>query len=288
MGDIVHWVRLPDIELAYLERGQGPLVLCLHGFPDTAHSFEPLLTRLAQAGFHAVAPFLRGYRPSGLASNGDYRITTVAGDVIGLLDAFGASRAYLVGHDWGAAASYLAAARHPERIAALVTAAVPHLRRFLWWPSWRQLRRSRYMGFFQLPWIPERRIAAADFAWLRRLVREWSPHWRFSSADLAPVEASLADPARRAAALAYYRTLPRVLLDPRTWPLLAQPLRVPAKVIFGADDGCIGPEMFERQAHCFGAGYEPVRFDHAGHFMHCEQPTRFADEVLAFLARHPL
>ncbi|MEW6166943.1 MAG: alpha/beta hydrolase [Pseudomonadota bacterium] len=281
-------VRARGIGLACLEQGQGPLVLCLHGFPDTAHSFEPLLARLAQDGYHAVAPFLRGWLPSGLAADGDYRITTIADDVVELIGALGARRAHLIGHDWGAVASYIAAARHPDRVGAVVTAAVPHLRRFLLRPTLRQLHRSRYMGFFQLPRIPERRIAAHDFAWLRRLVREWSPRWGFTDADLAPVVASLAIPERRAAALAYYRSLPRVLADPRNWPALLRPLPVPAKVIWGADDGCIGAEMFEDQAHCFGAGYVPVRIDGAGHFMHREQPGRFADEVAAFLARHPI
>lgn len=284
---VLQRLRLPDLDLAYLEAGSGPLVLCVHGFPDTAYSFEPVLDRLARAGYRAVAPFMRGYAPSSLAADGDYRLTTVAGDLVALVEALGERRAYLVGHDWGAAATYVAAAQAPERITAVVTAAVPHLRRFLLRPTLRQLMRSRYMGFFQLPRIPEARIVRDDFAWLRRLIRSWSPRWGFTEADLAPVFATLSQPAHCSAALAYYRALPKALADRQAWKLIFAPLSVPAKVICGVDDGCIGVEMFEDQAQYFGAGYELVRIDGAGHFMQCEQPLRFADEVIAFLAKHP-
>jgi pimeloyl-ACP methyl ester carboxylesterase len=286
--DTVKHVQVGDLDLAVLDVGQGPLVLCLHGFPDTAHSFAPVLGRLAQAGYRAVAPFMRGYAPSALAPDGDYRPTALAGDVIGLIDALGERRAYVVGHDWGAVATYTAAAQAPERIIAVVTAAVPHLRRFLLRPTLRQLARSRYMAYFQLPRIPEARIVRDDFAWLRALIRSWSPRWGYTEADLAPILATLSQPEHCAAALAYYRALPKALAERRSWKLIFDPLPVPAKVICGVDDGCIGAEMFDDQAQCFGAGYELVRIDGAGHFMHCEQPLRFADEVVSFLARHPV
>ncbi len=284
----IEHARVGQLELAYLAAGRGPLVLCLHGFPDTAHGFAPVLERLAQDGYRAVAPFLRGYAPSALAPDGDYRLTAVAGDVIGLMDALGAQRAYLVGHDWGAATTYVAAAQAPQRIAAVVTAAVPHLRRFLLRPTLGQLARSRYMGFFQIPRVPEARIVRDDFAWLRALIRRWSPRWGYTEADLAPIFATLSQPAYCGAALAYYRALPKMLVDRRAWPLIMRPLPVPAKVICGVDDGCIGAEMFEDQSRYFGAGYELARIDGAGHFMHCEQPLRFANEVLDWLRRHPM
>lgn len=284
---IPKWLRANGIEFACLEvlpaGGKGPLVLCLHGFPDTAWSFVPVLQRLAAAGYRAVAPFLRGYAPSSLAADGDYRITTVARDVIALIENLGACEADVVGHDWGAAASYIAAALHPGRVRKIVTAAVPHLRRFLLRPTPRQLYRSRYMGFFQLRGIAERRITASDYAWLRALIREWSPAWNFSGNDFAPLKAAFSDPQRLSAALAYYRAIPSTLADPQSWRLLFRPLTVPARVIRGADDGCIGREMFEDQARYFNAGYELVTLDGAGHFMHCEKPAEFAAAVIEFL-----
>ncbi|TJY65135.1 alpha/beta hydrolase [Sinimarinibacterium sp. CAU 1509] len=286
--EAIQRMDLGRIELAYLEHGQGPLVLCLHGFPDTAYSFVPVMQRIAAAGYRVVAPFMPGYAPSGLARDGDYRITTIAQDMLHLIDALGERRALLVGHDWGAIATYFAATMDPQRVPAVVTGAIPHLHHFLLRPTLQQLNRSRYIAYFQLRGIPERRIVADDFAWLLQLIRRWSPSWAFTEADLEPLKATLSQPAHLAAALAYYRALPGLLASRLNWSLIRQPLPVPAKVIYGSEDGCMGAELFADQTYCFGADYEPVRFEGAGHFMQCEQPERFANEVLAFLAQHPL
>jgi len=276
-------VRANGVDFAYLEIGQGPLVLCLHGFPDTAWSFAPLLKRLADAGYRAVAPFMRGYPPSGLAPDGDYRVITLGHDALALIEALGEQRAFLVGHDWGAAATYIAAALAPERLERIVTGALPHLHRFLFWPTLRQLKRSRYMGFFQLRGVPERRIVADDFKWLRALVREWSPSWNFSEQHFGLLKAAFSDPMRLSAALAYYRAMPRNLTDRATWPLLFTPIKLPARMIRGTDDGCIGPEMFEGQEKRFAAGFELMTLQGAGHFMHCEQADAFAHLMVEFI-----
>jgi len=277
------WINANGIDFAYLEAGVGPLVLCLHGFPDTAWGYAPVLPLLAAGGFRAVAPFMRGYAPTSLAADGDYSIPALARDVIALIDHFGAERAYVVGHDWGAVAAYAAASLRPDRIERIVTAAVPHLRRFLLRPSLAQLSRSHYMFKFQLPRWPEKTIPANDFAWLESLIRSWSPSWQFTAEDLAPLKAGFSEPARLRAALAYYRALPRTLLDPEAWSTVMQALEVPARVICGERDGCIGAEMFRDQAHLFSAGYELRTMTGAGHFMQWEQPQPFAELVLEFL-----
>ncbi|HVT34971.1 MAG TPA: alpha/beta hydrolase [Nevskiaceae bacterium] len=271
------------VDFCALELGRGPLVLLLHGFPDTAWSFVPVMRHLAAAGYRAVAPFMRGYPPSGLAPDGDYGVPALGRDALALIAALGEERAVLVGHDWGAAAAYVAAALEPARISHLVTAAVPHVHRFVYWPTLRQLRRSRYMLFFQLRGLPERRIVAGDFRWLRALIREWSPAWNFGEAEFAPLQQAFSDPARLAAALAYYRAMPRSLFGREGRKLVATRIAVPARVIRGADDGCIGAEMFDNQEQWFSTGYELITLRGAGHFMQCEQPEAFARAVLGFV-----
>ena len=282
---IPRWVSANGLDFAVLEQGSGPLVLCLHGFPDTAWNMRPLLSSLAAAGYRAVAPFTRGYAPSSLAVDGDYQTTTLARDALALIDALGEKNAFIVGHDWGAATAQLAAAMDPEKVRGIVTAAVPHLRRFLLRPTLRQLYRSRYIGFFQLRDIPEQRIVADDFRSLRDLIHRWSPNWKFTEEEFAPLKSCFSDPARLSAALGYYRALPKAILNPENTALIFGKLPVPARVIRGEDDGCIGAEMFNGQDYCYGAGYELITMKGAGHFMQCEQPEQFAAHVLEFINR---
>lgn len=286
------FIQANGMEFAYLQAlpaagaAGAPLVLVLHGFPDTAWSFTDLLQRLADAGYRAVAPFMRGYPPSELPEDGDYSVTALGRDVIALIEHFGVDRAFVVGHDWGAVAAYAAAALRPDRVRGIVTAAVPHLRRFLLRPSRAQLRASHYIFKFQAPVWPERTIPERDFAWLFDLVRTWSPGWIPPDSYVAPLKAAFADPARLKAALAYYRALPALLFSRVAWQFLLQPVQAPARVICAENDGCILPGSFGDSEHLFGADYELVRMKGVGHFMTLEDPAGFAALVLEFLKRH--
>ncbi len=276
------FIQANGLEFGVLQAGpaDGELVLLAHGFPDSAWNFAPIIELLSAAGYRVVAPFMRGYLPTQIPADGDYRITTLARDLIALIDELGASRAVLVGHDWGAVASYTAAALRPDRVRAVVCAAIPHLRRFLR-PTLAQLGRSSYMLRFQWP-DAEQHLAADDFAALRALVQRWSPGADLAAA-LAPVAEGFTDRARLSAALAYYRAMPRSLFNGENWAPLTMPTPVPACVIYGARDGCIASEMFARQTHLFAAGLRQVCFENAGHFMQIEQPQQFAETVLEFL-----
>src|SRR5499427_5442956 len=119
-------VRANGLEFGLLETGSGPLALCLHGFPDAAHTWRHLLPALARAGFHAVAPFMRGYAPTDVPADGAYQVGALIADAVALHEVLGGDEnAVLVGHDWGAEAAYGAAAYAPDRWRRLVTLAVP-------------------------------------------------------------------------------------------------------------------------------------------------------------------
>ncbi|MDR3415293.1 MAG: alpha/beta hydrolase [Nevskia sp.] len=276
------YIRANGMEFAYLEAGEGPLVLCLHGFPDTAWSLGGLVRALAGAGFRACAPFMRGYPPSAIPDDRDYSGLALGRDVIALAEHFGAQEAMVVGHDWGAMAAYAAAALRPDRIKRIVTAAVPHPRRFLLRPARQQLRASHYMFKVQVPGWADRRIRENDFAWLRDLAASWSPGWEPTEEYFGPVKAAFADPARLKAALGYYRAIPRILFQLEAWQFLLRPIYVPARVIYGEKDACILPATFLDQEHLFGDRYELVGVD-AGHFMHIEAPQAFEAKVVEFL-----
>src|ERR1700722_16849389 len=125
MADAIHFVDANGLNFAYLEEGSGPLVLMLHGFPDTAHTWDDLRPRIAARGYRAVSPFMRGYHPTGIPDR-DADQETLAHDAVALIEALGASEAIVIGHDFGAGAAYGAAAPGPGRVTKLFALATPH------------------------------------------------------------------------------------------------------------------------------------------------------------------
>ena len=271
------------------EMGQGPLVLCLHGFPDTPRTWRLMLPALAEAGFRAVAVTARGYEPACQPPDADYGLPVLAGDVAACLDALGAARCHLIGHDWGASIAYAAAAGQPGRICSLTTLAVPHPAAFAQALARDigQMLRSWYMFYFQLRDRPERIIPRRDFAFLERLWRDWSPGWRPPAADLQAMKDVFAQPGVLAAALAYYRQAfdARSPHAAETARLYGTPVRCPTLALTGARDGCIAADVFERcmPPDLFPAGLTVRRIQDAGHFLHLEQPRSVAAAIITHL-----
>src|SRR6476660_873128 len=200
-------VRANDLEFGVLEAGSGPLALCLHGFPDTAHTWRHLLPALAEAGFHAVAPFMRGYAPTAVPADGAYRLGALIADAVALHEVLGGGGdAVLIGHDWGAETAYGAAAHAPDRWRRLVTLAVPpaSLDPVLF-SDYEQLKRFFYLFLFRDPLgFGDALVASDQMSFLDRLWHDWSPGYD-AGEDLARVKESLRDPANLAAAIDYYR-----------------------------------------------------------------------------------
>jgi pimeloyl-ACP methyl ester carboxylesterase len=282
-------VEANDVDFTVLEAGPrgGPLALCLHGFPDTAHSFRHLLPALAAEGYHAVAPFMRGYAPTDVPADGVYHQAALGSDACQLHQALeGDERAVLIGHDWGAFAAYTAAPLAPERWRRVVTMAVaPAAAMGQALLSYDQLKRSFYVWLFQTS-LAEVALGLDDMAFIGRLWSDWSPGYD-NAWDVDQVKQSLAEPARQAAAIGYYRAM----LDPS--PPAGRYASVPAGAgippqptlyLHGEDDGCfvLPPEL--DVAATLSAGSRYVRVPDAGHFLHLEQPDLVNTRILEFLA----
>jgi pimeloyl-ACP methyl ester carboxylesterase len=273
-------LRANSLRFSAVAQGEGPLVLCLHGFPDHARSFRHQLPALAGAGFRAVAPTLRGYEPASQPDDGDYHIVRMAEDVVGWIDELGYDRAHLVGHDWGAVIAYAVAALAPERLHSLTTLAIAHPRR-VGEEGLRklpvQLGNSWYMLFFQLRGLADWAVQARGWALIRKLWRDWSPGWELPDEEWAQLVASFEQPGVKKAALAYYRSLAdrRSPAAQRTNELLGGPFPVRTLAMTGALDGCMDTRLHDLVMHetDFPRGLEVVRVEQAGHFLHQEKPA---------------
>jgi pimeloyl-ACP methyl ester carboxylesterase len=265
-------VAANGLDFAYLAAGpeSGPLALCFHGFPDTAWTYRHLLPALADAGFRAVAPFMRGYAPTGVPADGSYHGASLVADAGALHQALGGDeRAVIVGHDWGAHPAYGAGARWPVRFAKVAALALPPGRVF--GPGllrYDQLKRSWYMFFFQTPFA-DFVVPSNDLDFVARLWEDWSPGYD-AAEDMAHVRESLGDAANLTAALGYYRAAfsggGAPVGDP-TQPLL---------YLHGENDGCIGVEV--------ARGLEgAVVIEGAGHFLHLERPDVVNSKIVEFL-----
>jgi pimeloyl-ACP methyl ester carboxylesterase len=266
-------VHANGLSFAYLEEGTGPLVLLLHGFPDTAHTWNDLRPRLAARGYRAVSPFTRGYSPTEVPEK-DADDETTARDALALIPALGADSAIVIAHDWGASAAYGAASIEPARVSKLFAVGIPHPATLR--VTARKLWGVRHFFAFQLPGAAAR-FARDDFAALPAICKRWSPKWDPSREELAPVRACFEDKRSIDAAFGYYRAM-----SFRARPHLRAPIEVPTVVFAGTDDPNLDPADYHAAARMFRGGYVVEEMP-GGHFMHREHPEIFAEKLLAHL-----
>jgi pimeloyl-ACP methyl ester carboxylesterase len=239
------YVVANGIRFHVAECGSGPqLALCLHGFPECWYSWRYQLPALAQAGYRAWAPDLRGYGESDRPLRvSDYAIETLLADVEGLIQAAGSKKALLIGHDWGALIAWYFAMRRPEALRGLVILNVPHpgaMERALWG---KQLLRSWYALFFQLPWLPERLLAAANYRAIRHaFVGMAVDKSRFPDEVLQVYRDQAARPGALTAMLNYYRALIRGGGAERQRRLGYPRIETPTLMIWGERDTALGKE----------------------------------------------
>ncbi|QRK13717.1 alpha/beta fold hydrolase [Archangium violaceum] len=288
-------IPLPGLRVQALEAGpsDGPLVLLLHGFPELSESWREVLPRLAEAGFRAVAPDLRGYGGTDRPRKG-YDTGTLANDVVQMARYLQPDRpVYLVGHDWGGAIAYHVAAHHPEVVDRLAIINAPHplvMARELWKPG--QLVRSWYMFFFQIPYLPERLLSARGGALVPRVLRgAMVDPSRVPPGRLAEYEANFSSREAARAAIDYYRQAfrrnlsPRGLRESRNFPRI----RAPFLLIWGEQDIALRKSLTKGLEPYFEQRPVVHYLPEEGHFVPLEAPEKVAALLLEhFSAERPV
>jgi len=268
-------VEANGLTFHYFEEGDpgAPLVLLLHGFPDTAHTWDDVRPALAEAGYHAVSPFTRGYAPTDVPDT-DTDVETMGRDVLALIEALGYDSAILVAHDFGASAAYSATVLDPSKVDRLVTVAIPHPDTIK--AGLGLLWSARHFAYLTRP-SAVRRMQRADFQHVDDLYTRWSPTWDVPAEETESVKNAFAREPSLNAALGYYRALGAAP------DFMKADIAVPSMLVGGRDDMLSEEAFTVDSAERFTGPYRVEMLD-GGHFVHRESPEAFLAILLDFLA----
>jgi epoxide hydrolase 4 len=272
-----------DQRLHYVEAGDGPLIVLLHGFPEFWYGWRQQIKPLAAAGFRVVAPDLRGYnlssKPDGIAA---YDIDNLTADIRGLIHERGAESALLVGHDWGGSVAWATAMQHPEVVERLAILNAAHPRKLsqgLHHPG--QLRKSWYFFFFDLPELPESVVKADNYRFFRHFLRDARPG-AFTPQDIERYTDAWSQPGAASGMINYYRN--SVRQSPKRAEAQLRPIQARTLVIWGEDDRYLGPELAEPDHDDVPNLDHVERVPDASHWVHHDEPDRVTQLLTDFFA----
>lgn len=262
----------------------GPLTVLLHGFPEFWYGWRKQIEPLAAAGFHVLVPDQRGYnlsdKPRPVSA---YNLDKLALDVVGLIEESGMGKAHVVGHDWGGAVAWWLGIHHAERIERMVLLNIPHplvMRRTLL-KSTRQIRKSSYIFFFQLPSLPEHAFRRKDFDYAAKTLRESSQPGTFTNADLALYREAWSQPGAVRSMIHWYRAALR--FQNKLSDAGEGRVRVPTLLLWGKKDRYLGHEMAQPSIDLCDNGALEF-FEDATHWIQLEEAERVNRRLIEFLA----
>ncbi len=269
------------IRMHYVTQGEGPLVVLLHGFPEFWYSWRYQIPFLARHGYMVVAPDLRGYNETDKPSKG-YNVSTLLRDIVGLIKGLERDKAIIVGHDWGGALAWAFAARYPQMTERLIVLNAPHPAAFAReLRTWRQLRKSWYMFFFQLPWLPEYVLGRNHAAVIGRMLYASAVQKSAFPPDVIErYRDAMSKPGALTASINYYRALFRRMRSLRAGA--GAIIDVPALLIWGKQDIALGIELTHGLEQ-WVPNIQIKRIPDSGHWVQQEKPDEVNTLMLEFL-----
>jgi pimeloyl-ACP methyl ester carboxylesterase len=276
-----HTAKADGVTLHYVTAGEGKPVILLHGFPEFWYGWRHQIGPLADSGFRVVVPDQRGYNTSDKPKEvSAYNLDTLARDVVGLMDSLGFERAAIVGHDWGGIVAWWVAARHAGRVERLAVLNAPHPTAF--WKyirtSPRQLFKSWYAFFFQLPWLPEAAARRGDWSGLSQALTGTSRPGTFGEADLEEYRKAWSQPGAITAMINWYRAAMRIRPDQSG----DARVHVPTLIIWGAKDTALERGLAQAGVELCDRGRVEY-IEEATHWVQHEEAGRVNRLLIEFL-----
>lgn len=284
-----HEVSANGIRQHVVLAGAGPLVLLLHGFPESWSTWRHQIAPLVDAGFRVAVPDLRGYGGTDKPPRG-YDAYTLAGDVAGLIRVLGERDAMIAGNDWGAIIAWTLAVSHPRVVRRLAVLGMPHplrLRQGIFTDPRGQLSASGFAFGFQTPRLAEAQLTRDDGVQVETLIRGWSgsrwPGTRDFAVAVRRYRTAIREPAAANCALESYRWLWRSQLRADGWRyrrLMAEPVRTPTLQLHGEDDTCTLARTAQGSGRYVAAAYEWRALPGIGHYPQEEAPDLVSGELI--------
>lgn len=279
------FIKVNNIQLHYVEEGSGELVILLHGFPEFWYSWRNQIPVLSKK-YRVVAPDMRGYNLSEKPANvSDYNMNMLAKDIAELVKALGEEKAIVVGHDWGAAVAWAVAALHPEVVKKLAILNVPHpseMKRALMSFNFSQLKKSWYIFFFQLPFLPERIVGTQRFFKVTFEGMSLNKN-AFNQEDVKKYVEAYQQPGMVKSAIAYYRAAFREIFSSKTETRYPK-INAPVLMLWGEHDKALGKELTYNTKNYCEKGCEIIYDSTSGHFIQHDNPELVNRSLLHFFS----
>jgi pimeloyl-ACP methyl ester carboxylesterase len=262
-------IRVNGVNLNVVIEGKGPVVILLHGFPDSAYLWRNQILPLSGEGYRVIAPDLRGFGDSDAPEGkGHYLVDTIVRDVTALVDRLGVGRAIVTGHDWGSVIGWTLSVRHPELVDRYIALSVGHPQAYKKADPMQMLR-AWYTAVFQIPGLAEKTMPANDWFIMRRITRN-HPETRHWIEDLSR-------PGRITAGLNWYRAnMARMLLTN------LPPAKVPVLGIWSAGDIFLTEAQMRGSAKYVDAPWRYERIEDSSHWIPLDAPGRLNRILLEY------
>ena len=278
----INQAKINGLNYHFIEKGSGEAIVFLHGFPDLAHTWDYSISQLSDK-YKCIAPNMRGYYPTDMATDNDYSGKKIAEDILKLTEHLGINSFYLVGQDWGASIAYALANLAPDKVTKLITVAIPHPRFIK--PSLKLLIKARHFFVFRNKKRSVKKMQKNDFKLVDTLYQRWSPNMKDYKKHSEVVKQTFALPGRTEAALAYYWSFFDNANDKELGKFYAQLPKMPTLAIAGKTDGALILDQFYDMEKGMPEDFRLRISETAGHFLHNEVPDYFITELLDFIKK---